>query len=151
MFKPAELVWAEYRREDLGFRIEMPGKPQIAVGNDPALKETIVELSYDVVTFSVTVLEFQKALTPQEAEQELEARAAMARTAMDAARSRSFTMDGIPVRESVAEMDGYKAVYRNAVVGNRAILLNVAWHPTVDTNAAAERSLQSFALLPDPR
>src|SRR5689334_17396004 len=61
MFKPAELVWAEYRREDLGFRIEMPGKPQIAVGNDPALKETIVELSYDVVTFSVTVLEFQKA------------------------------------------------------------------------------------------
>ena len=145
-FKSAEVTWQEYRRDDLGFRIELPGKPEITVEKDPAFKETVVELPFDVMTFSVTVVEFPKVLSAQQAEQELEGRG-VAQKAVGATGSSEFTIDGFPGRENVAETRDYKAVYRNMVVGNRTILVNVGWHPTVDTDAAAQRFLQSFALV----
>src|SRR5262245_20583594 len=35
-FKPAELTWQEYRNEAFGFRIEMPGRPEVFLDPDPA-------------------------------------------------------------------------------------------------------------------
>jgi hypothetical protein len=68
-----------------------------------------------------------------------------------APRSSPLTIDGFPGRENAAEMPDYKAVYRNMVVGNRIIVVNVGWHPTADTDAAAERFLRSFSLFPGRR
>ena len=52
IFKPAELTWQEYRRDDFGFRVEMPGKPKVYLDPDPApfVKQTLVELPFDEVS-----------------------------------------------------------------------------------------------------
>ena len=63
-----------------------------------------------------------------------------------------FTMNGYPGREDVnEEKDDFRHVQRNMVVGERVIQVNVGWHPGVDTNAAAQRVLRSFTLLPGAR
>jgi len=146
-FNPAELVWQEHRDERLGYRIEMPGTPQVLVEEHPPVKETTVELSFDLINFSVTIARFPTLIIGKRAREILEERGQALRGAVGANIWRPLTIDGFVGREDMTEQHDFRAIYRNVVVGNRVITVAVAWHPTDETNAAATRFIDSFRLL----
>ena len=154
VFKPGKLTWQEYRRDDFGFRVEMPGEPKVYLDPDPApfVKQTLVELPFDKVSFSVTIKEHDRTLTLAQENELLDRFGSIIQRALGGKGFTRFTMNGYPGREDVDEQkDDFRAVYRNVVVGKRVIQLNVGWYPGADTNAAAQRFLRSFTLLPGAR
>src|SRR5215470_11205621 len=66
-FDPTKLTWQEYRRDDLGFRIEMPGEPKVLDDQKPGEPKDIeAYMMFDRVTFQVNIVEIDKSetLTP---------------------------------------------------------------------------------------
>jgi len=154
IFKPAEPTWREYRRDDHGFRVELPGEPKVYSDPDPApfIKQTLVELPFDEITFSVTIKEHDRTLTPAQENALLDRLGAIVQRTSGATSVTRFTMNGYPGRQDVDEKkDDFRGVYRHVAMGKRVIQLTVAWHPGVETNAAAQRFLGSFTLLPGAR
>jgi hypothetical protein len=146
-FNAGELVWQEHRNERFGYRIEVPGRPQVLVEDDPAVKETTLELWFDLMNFSVSITQFPNLIVGKQAREILEERGKTYQRAVGANRWRPLTINGFAGREDVIERDDFKAIFRNVVVGNRVIQVTVTWHPTGETNAAATRFIDSFQLL----
>src|SRR5262245_22602781 len=75
-FVPAKLSWQEYRREDFGFRVEVPGEPMVMINGGPEQwpKETFVEVMFDRVTFGMTIWDYPRrgSMTPQQANETLD-------------------------------------------------------------------------------
>ena len=44
-------IWREYRRDDWGFRMEMPGEPQVVVDDEPGNKGATISVTYDEAEF----------------------------------------------------------------------------------------------------
>src|SRR5262245_37215977 len=155
-FDGAKLIWQEYRRDDFGFRVEIPGEPMIIVDESPdkRSKETFADVMFDRVTFGVTVWEFpgRGRMTSQQANETLDhiARGFQVTYGIEP-RTNRFTMSGAPGREDIFEFSDSIMQYRSVVHGGRIIRISFSRDlPDVDIRPAGERFLQSFALLPVP-
>jgi hypothetical protein len=151
-FNPANLTWREYRRDDLGFRVDMPGEPTImTVETNKRSNETSADVMFDRVTFGVTVWEnpeFRK-LTSQQAYEKLERTARIMQLTYGGIRPEltRITLNSAPGLECIFEFMHYRTVVNEG----RAIQVSVlSQHPDDDIKPAGQRFFQSFTLLPIP-
>ncbi len=96
-------IWQVYRREDLGFEVEMPGVPEIEEEKDADATSINAEVQFEGMTFAVTHHTFTYAITIEdvpalqhEALQNLNIEARITRKS-------EITINGFPGFEFVAE------------------------------------------------
>ena len=98
-------MWQMYRREDLGFEIEMPGKPKIEVEenqgkDDPRLRAVDAQVNFEDTLFGAHYEEYKEPTTS--IEQEVAAqRAAAEMMGSKIVSETTFTMNGFPGVEIV--------------------------------------------------
>jgi hypothetical protein len=155
-FDPAKLIWQEYRRADLGFRVEIPGEPMVTINGSPGQRstETFADVMFDRVTFGVTIWEYPRrvGMTLQQANETLDhiARGFQGTYGVEPKVTR-FTMNGAPGREDIFEFKDSIIQYRAVVHGGRVIQISFARElPDVDIMPAGDYFLRSFTLLPVP-
>jgi hypothetical protein len=140
-----ESRWRVYRREDLGFQIEMPGDPMedTAPPEDVLLTMVNIMFANEDALFAVNHQEYAK---PFALKGEMEIfRLAMQELGTPIERESAMSIDGVDAAEVVTEL----TITRIVVVKNYRIL--VAAHGNdrdVHKNAAVRRFLGSFKLLP---
>jgi hypothetical protein len=145
--------WQLYRREDLGFEVEMPGKPKIEVEeferDHPAVRSIDAVVDVEQISFSAGYYEYRMPITlEQEAlAQQLLARGLEARTV----RETAFMMSGIEGRDISMEGDGLNAILRIVSMQNRRIMISVMGDRIIHSNAMVRRFLDSLKLLPGGR
>lgn len=142
--------WQIYRREDLGFEIEMPGKPKIEVEeferDDLAVKSITAVVDVEQISFSAGYYEYRMPISLEEEvlAQQLLARGLEARTV----RETAFTMNGVEGRDISMEGDGLNAIQRIVVIKTRRILISVIGDRIIHTSANVRRFLDLLKLLP---
>jgi hypothetical protein len=141
-------IWQLYRREDLGFEIQMPGAPKIEVeeslGNDePVVKSVDATVSFQDIEFGVFYEEYRRR--PASIEEEIAGQRLGARSLGTKMTSETrFTMNGVPGVEIVT--DGFGGmIFRVLVAQNRRFFLVVTG--ASPDNASVRRFLDSFRLL----
>lgn len=142
--------WQIYRREDLGFEVEMPGEPKITTEkgerDDILVRSVDAVVDVDQTTFGAYFQEFRNLLSMREEllGQQLFARSLEGRVTREVA----FTMNGFEGREFAIESTVLNAIVRLVLVKNRRIALSAIGDRAVDGNAAVRRFLDSLKLLP---
>jgi hypothetical protein len=141
-------VWQAYRRDDLGFEVEMPGTPKIEVEesqdqDDPSVKSVSAEVTFEDTLFAAGYQEYRR---PTSVEEELRAQRWAARAGLGKIASETrFMMNGLPGVEVVFED---LMIVRIVVAGNRRFLVSVGGPQGGQDNPSARRFLNSFKLLP---
>jgi len=143
--------WGEYLRDDLGFRIEMPGEPEIDMKED-GLDETIVRLidaqvydDEDDNLFGVHCTEYRD---PVSAEQEYRVfREGMRLGGLGVTRESALMINGLPAREFTRESDGINFVHRLLIMDRRTIGISVYGDRNIHDSRDVQRFLRSFMLL----
>jgi hypothetical protein len=144
-------VWREYHREDLGFRIEMPGDPTVENEEDKdlGLSTMNAEVDYEDMTFGVQWNEWKRPLPAEETFSLW--REGMRISGMGVTSERTFLMNGFPGREFLRESDDFNYVRREVVAGNLVINATVIGERAMHRNPAVSRYLDSFMLLRSAR
>ena len=144
-------AWEMYRRDDLGFEVDMPGKPEMrteesADRNDPWIKTINAGVDYEATLFSANYQEFQRPLTlaAESAAQRQVAQFLRARVV----RETTFTMNGIDALEIVKDGDSTQNILRIVMVANRRIMVSATGGRSIHASATVQRFLGSFKLLP---
>jgi hypothetical protein len=143
--------WQEYLRDDLGFRIEMPGEPEVDAKED-GLDERIVRLmdaqvydDEDDSLFGVHCTEYRE---PVSAEQEYRIlREGMRLGGLAVSRESALMIGNIVAREFTRESDGINFVHRLLVMGRRTIGISVYGDRNIHDSREVQRFLRSFMLL----
>src|SRR5439155_6816519 len=136
---------------DLGFRIEMPGEPEVDV-KEKGLDEKIVRVidvqAYDDEDdglFGVHCTEYRE---PVSAEQEYRLfRDGMRLGGMTVTRESGLMINNVAAREFVRESDGINFVHRLLVVDRRTIGISVYGERDIHDSRELQRFLRSFMLL----
>src|SRR5882757_6212824 len=107
-------IWRDYRREDLGFRIEMPGEPKVEDKVDEFkdiwLRTVEAEVEYEDMTFDVQWNEWKQPLPAEEGFNKW--REGMRLAGMPVTSERTFLMSGFPAREFTREADDINYIRR---------------------------------------
>jgi hypothetical protein len=141
-------AWQIYRREDLGFEIEMPGRP--AIRKERIDGQATVEVTVDVdrLLFGVGYLEYDEAVSLQEfaAAQRLVARS----LGSTVVRESAIMMNGFPGLEIIMESNLLSMAMRVVLVPERkrSISAMVSGDGRLSENPSVRRFLDSFKLLP---
>jgi hypothetical protein len=144
--------WQEYKRDDLGFRVEMPGKPEVAMKKD-GLGDKIERVTDAQATddeddgrFGVHCTEYKE---PVSAEQEYRLfRDGMRLGGLAITRESALTINNVAAREFVRESaEGVNFIHRLLVVGRRTIGISVYGDHDIHESQGVQRFLKSFALL----
>jgi len=143
--------WQEFLREDLGFRIEMPGEPEVDVKED-GLDDKIVRLidaqiydDEDDDLFGVHCSEYRD---PVSAEHEYRLfREGMRLGGLAVSRESALMIGNIVAREFTRESDGINFVHRLLVVDRRTIGISVYGDRSIHDSREVQRFLRSFMLL----
>jgi hypothetical protein len=146
-------TWREYRRDDLGFRIEMPGEPKVEVKEDE-FKDIIIrtveaDVSQGTTNFGVRCDEYAQPVSADELF--VRFRHGMQLGGMGITRETSLVMNGFPAREFVRESPDLNFIRREVVVGNLTIAAMVFGERDIHMSDAARRVMASFELLRRPR
>lgn len=145
-------AWQMFRREDLGFEIEMPGQPKIEVEeskdkNDPALKSVNASFDFEDTLFGAHFEEYRQPVSIQQevAAQRMAARGMQSKIISETA----FTMDGFPGVVIVSDGIGGKgfSVIKIVVMQNRRIFVSAIGPQGGKDSPAVRRFLDSFKLL----
>lgn len=143
-------IWKPYRRDDLGFEVELPGEPEIAEEEDADGKSIHASFMFIGMMLSVSYDEFERAASidrlvkhHREAAQTLDERIL---------RESPFTMGAFAAIEIVSESDdGFVSITRAVVMGKRMITIRIIGGPDIAANPSAQRFLNSFKLLASAR
>jgi len=143
--------WQEYLRDDLGFRVEMPGEPEVDVKED-GVDETIVRLidaqvydDEDDNLFGVHYTEYRDLMT---AEQEYRLfREGMRLGGLGVTRESALMINNIVAREFTRESGGINFVHRLLVVDRRTIGISVYGDRDIHDSREVQRFLRSFMLV----
>jgi hypothetical protein len=147
-------AWQIYRREDLGFEVEMPGKPNITVKtserDDRWVRSIGAELDFDRLYFGVGHLELTEALSVEQASaaQRMAARQLGIKAPP---RETAITMNGFPVLDVVSESEAFSMVVRSVIMNKRSISAIVTGNGQLSEDPSVRRFLDSFKLLPAAR
>jgi hypothetical protein len=143
--------WEEYLREDLGFRIEMPGEPEVVVRDEGFSDKTVRTIDAQVyddeddTLFGLHCTEYREPL-PAEREHRL-LREGMRLGGLAVTRESALAVSGVPAREFIRQSDGINFVHRLLVVDRRTIAISVYGDRDIHDSREAKRFLRSFMLL----
>jgi hypothetical protein len=144
-----EGIWQEYRRDDVGFRIELPGAPRIRVQrgrpDNNWITSTGALVRYQNEIFDVVSTEF-KEIVPVEDEY-TRFRDMMAGAGYQIEEDISLTLDDVQAREFVIETGAINFVRRILVVRNFAIGIHAMGARNIQYSPTVRRFLDSFKLL----
>jgi len=142
-------IWQEYRRDDVGFRIEMPGTPRIRVQKgDPGdnwITSTDVQVRYQHETFDVSWTEFKGVVLVED--EYARFRDMMGRAGYRIEEDIPLTLNDVPAREFIIETGQINFVRRILAVRNFAIGIHAMGARSVQYSPTARRFLDSFRLL----
>ena len=142
-------IWQEYRRDDVGFRIEMPGAPKIRVqiGNpeDNWTTSTDAQVRYQHEIFDVSWTEF-KAIVSVEDEY-TRFREMMTRAGYQIEEDIPLTLNDVPAREFIIETGNINFVRRIMAARNFAIGIHAMGARNIHNSPTVRRFLDSFKLL----
>jgi hypothetical protein len=150
--KPARAqggIWQEYRRDDVGFRIEMPGAPKIRVekGNpeDDWTTSTNAQVRYQHELFDVSWTEFKDIVSVED--EYTRFRDMMTGAGYRIGDDIPLTLNGIPAREFIIETGDINFVRRIMAVRNFAISIHALGARNIHNSPTVRRFLDSFRLL----
>src|SRR5215475_9238857 len=142
-------IWQEYRRDDVGFRIEMPGAPRIRVQRARPENNWITAsgalVRYQNEIFDLTWTEFKDAVEVED--EYTRFRDMMAGAGYQIEEDIALTLDDVPAREFVIETGAINFVRRILVVRNFAIGIHAMGARNVQYSPTVRRFLDSFRLL----
>jgi hypothetical protein len=142
-------LWQEFRRDDVGFRIEMPGPPRIRVQRARPENNWITssgaQVRYQHEIFDVTWTEFKAAVAVED--EYTRFRDMMAGAGYQIEEDIPLTLDDVPAREFVIETGAINFVRRILVVRNFAIGIHAMGARNVQYSPTVRRFLDSFKLL----
>jgi len=142
-------IWQEFRRDDVGFRIEMPGAPRIRVqrsrpdSNWTTTTGALVRYQHEI--FDVTWTEFKDTVAVED--EYARFRDMMAGAGYHIEEDIPLTLDDVPAREFVIETGSINFVRRILAMRNFAIGIHVMGARNVQYSPTARRFLDSFRLL----
>ena len=142
-------VWQEYRREDVGFRIEMPGAPRIRVqrarpdSNWTTTTGALVHYQHEI--FDVVWTEFKDTVVVED--EYARFRDMMIGAGYQIEEDIPLSLSDVPAREFVIETGSINFVRRILAVRNVAIGIHVMGARNVQYSPTARRFLDSFRLL----
>jgi hypothetical protein len=142
-------IWQEYRRDDAGFRIEMPGAPRIRVQrgrpDNNWITSTGAQVPYQNEIFDVTSTEFKEIVAVED--EYTRFRDMMAGAGYQIEEDIPLTLDDVPAREFIIETGVINFVRRILVVRNFAIGIHAMGARNVQYSPTVRRFLDSFQLL----
>jgi hypothetical protein len=143
-------AWLEYRRDDLGFRVEMPGEPKVEVKEEESkgilLRSTDALVEYDdEVLLNVHCSEYRDAVSAEEEFRLFRAGMRLAGLAVTGEKARMI--NGVAARDFIRESDDINFIRRLVVVGNRTIAVSAHGDRDIHDSAAVRRFLDSLVLL----
>jgi hypothetical protein len=144
-----ESIWQEFRRDDVGFRIELPGVPNIKVDKgapgDNWTTSTNAQLRYQHEIFDVSWTEF-KDIVPVESEYK-RFRDMMTGAGYQIDEDIPLTLYDVPAREFIIETGQLNFVRRIMAVRNVAIGIHAMGARNIHNSPTVRRFLDSFRLL----
>jgi hypothetical protein len=151
-------VWQMYRREDLGFEIEMPGKPRIEVEenqgkDDPRLRAVDAQANFEETLFGAHYEEYKQPTTSIEEEVAAQ-RVAAEMMGSKIVSETTFTTNGFPGVEIVFDgiMGGTDfTITRIVVAQNRRFFVSAIGPRSGKDSPSVRRFFDSFKLLPAGR
>jgi hypothetical protein len=142
-------AWREYRNNEMGFRVEMPGTPKVEEQNgdpsDPFTKSIDAQVDLNDMLLGVHCAE-NRAAASAEDQYKLQ-REGMVAGGMPVTREEARTVSGTPARDFIRESDDINYIYRVVNVGKRTIGVSVFGERNIHGNANVRRFLDSLALL----
>jgi len=144
-----ESIWQEYRRDDVGFRIEMPGPPRVRVQRARPENNWITASGalarYQHELFDVTWTEFKETVAVED--EYTRFRDMMAGAGYPIEEDIPLTLDDAPAREFVIETGAINFVRRILAVRNVAIGIHAMGARNIQYSPTVRRFLDSFKLL----
>jgi hypothetical protein len=142
-------IWQEYRRDDVGFRIEMPGVPRIRVQrgrpDNNWITSTGALVRYQHEIFDVTWTEFKDIVAVED--EYTRFRDMMAGAGYQIEEDIPLTLNDIPAREFIIETGIINFVRRILALRNFAIAIHAMGARNVQYSPTVRRFLDSFKLL----
>ncbi len=142
-------IWQEYRRDDVGFRIELPGAPRIRVQRgrpeENWTTSTGAQVRYHNEIFDVSWTEFKDIVLVEDEYSRF--RDMMARAGYQIEEDIALTLNDIPAREFIIETGNINFVRRIMAVRNFAIGIHALGARNIRYSRTVGRFLDSFKLL----
>src|SRR5947207_7288191 len=121
-----ESIWQEYRRDDVGFRIEMPGAPKIRVqkggAEDNWTTSTDAQVRYQNQIFDVSWTEFKHVVSVED--EYTRFRDMMTSAGNQIEEDIALILDDVPAREFIIETGNINFVRRIMAVRNLALAIH---------------------------
>jgi hypothetical protein len=142
-------AWKEYRNNDMGFRVEMPGVPKVEEQNgdasDPFIRTVEAQVELNDMLLGVHCTENRAAMSAEE--QYKQQREGMVAGGMPVTREEARTVSGNPAREFIRESGDLNYIYRVVNVGKRTIAVSAFGENNIHGNPTVRRFLDSLTLL----
>ena len=146
-------IWREYRRDDLGFRIEMPGEPKVEVKEDDIkdiwIRSVDVQVEHEQMLLGVHYTEYKNVVSAEEQFSVL--REGLRLGTIPATREIPLVVNGFPAREFIGDSEGLNFIHRLVVVDNLTIAVDAHGDRSIHSSPTVRRLLDSFKLLRDRR
>jgi len=147
----AAAAWREYRDDEMGFRVEMPGEFKVRqyVGetNDPWIKETSAKINIGRMSLGAMGIEYRTTLSVEEI-YKLGENCTGILGNLCATREERRVVSGVPAREYIREADDdLNIISRIVVVGNRAIVVGALGECSIHSNPTVLRFVETLTLL----
>jgi hypothetical protein len=142
-------AWKEYRNNEMGFRVEMPGTPKVEEqtgdASEPWTRMISAQVELNDMILGVQCAENRAATSAEE--QYKRHREEMVAGGMPVTREEARTVSGNPAREFIRESGDLNFIYRVVNVGKRTIALSVFGERNIHGNPNVRRFLDSLTLL----
>ena len=142
-------IWQEYRRDDVGFRIEMPGAPKIRVEKgDPGdnwTTSTNAQVRYQNQIFDVSWTEFKHIVSVED--EYTRFRDMMTSAGNQIEEDIALILDDVPAREFIIETGNINFVRRIMAVRNFTIGIHAMGARNIRYSRTVRHFLDSFRLL----
>ena len=143
-------AWREYRDEEMGFRVEMPGEFKVTheagEAKDPWVKYIWAKINIDGMTVEAFGKEYRGTLSAEELYKLQEG--GILANRMRPTREEQRAVSGVPARQFIREADDtLNYISRMVVVGNRVIGAGVLGERSIHGNPAVLRFVDSLRLL----
>jgi hypothetical protein len=145
-------LWREYRRDDVGFRIEFPGEPQVedkpGNSNDDWIRSVQAVVEYERMAFTVECGEFTQSVSAEAKFEQY--REAVRFFRFSITRDIALSANRVPTREFAIDFGrsgATQVIIRLIAAGHWMISNSVTGDRSMHSSAAVARFLNSFALL----
>jgi hypothetical protein len=142
-------IWQEYRRDDVGFRIEMPGEPRIRVEKggpqDNWTTSTDAQVRYQHEIFDVSWTEFKNVVSVED--EYTRFRNLMTGAGYQLEQDIPLTLNNVPAREFIIETGDINFIRRITALRNFALAIHALGARNIHNSPTVRRFLDSFKLL----